>query len=199
MAYQFTQTGQELQNLIDRIYQLADEYDSAINYAVGDYCSHEGKLYKCTAATTGTFDASKWDDSIFVLDEVDSLDTRLTTAENTLANVGTSSYPDPATATLAASTYTEILNVSLAAGTWVIAGNARFENVAAGLRVLGISNSSTSVNALGTQQIYQSSGLCVLNPVRILSFSTTTTVYLVAYSSVACDVDRAYIRAVRII
>ena len=70
--------------------QLADEYDSATNYAVGDYCSHEGKLYKCTAATTGTFDASKWDDSIFVLDEVDGLDTRLTTAESDITSLNTS-------------------------------------------------------------------------------------------------------------
>lgn len=81
MAYQFTQTGQELQYLIDRIYQIADEYDSSVSYTVGDYCSHEGHIYKCTAATTGTFDASKWTSSIFVMDTVKGLDTRLTTAE----------------------------------------------------------------------------------------------------------------------
>ena len=85
MAYQFTQTGQELQYLIDRIYQIADEYDSSASYAVGDYCSYQGHIYKCTAATTGTFDASAWTDSIFVMDTIKALDTRLTTAEGDIS------------------------------------------------------------------------------------------------------------------
>lgn len=81
MAYQFTQTGAELQDLIDRIYQIAEEYDPGTSYVIGDYCSYGGKVYRCTAETTGTFDPSKWTDSVIVMDAVKSLKGRMDTAE----------------------------------------------------------------------------------------------------------------------
>lgn len=81
MAYQFTQTGAELQDLIDRIYQIAEEYDPGMSYVIGDYCSYGGKVYRCTAATTGTFDPSKWTDSVIVMNAIKSLKGRMDTAE----------------------------------------------------------------------------------------------------------------------
>lgn len=81
MAYQFTQTGQEIQYLLDEAMQLAEEYDSSVSYAVGDYCSHEGTLYRCTTATTGTWDASKWTDNVIVLNALKTLKGRMDTAE----------------------------------------------------------------------------------------------------------------------
>ncbi len=81
MAYQFTQTGQEIQYLLDEAMQLAEEYDSSVSYAVGDYCSHEGTLYRCTTATTGTWDASKWTDNVIVLNALRTLKGRMDTAE----------------------------------------------------------------------------------------------------------------------
>lgn len=81
MAYQFTQTGAELQDLIDRIYQIAEEYDPGTSYVIGDYCSSGGKVYRCTAATTGTFEPSKWTDSVIVMDAIKSLKGRMDTAE----------------------------------------------------------------------------------------------------------------------
>lgn len=81
MAYQFTQTGQEIQYLLDEAMQLAEEYDSSVSYAVGDYCSHEGTLYRCTTATTGTWDASKWTDNVIVLNALRALKGRMDTAE----------------------------------------------------------------------------------------------------------------------
>lgn len=82
MAYQFTQTGQEIQYLLDEAMQLAEEYDSSVSYAVGDYCSHEGTLYRCTTATTGTWDASKWTDNVIVLNALKTLKGRMDTAES---------------------------------------------------------------------------------------------------------------------
>lgn len=38
----------------------SDEYDQSKTYAVGDYCIYENSLYKCTAAATGVWDATKW-------------------------------------------------------------------------------------------------------------------------------------------
>ena len=40
----------------------AEEYDAADTYAVGDYCVHDGKLYKCTTAITAgeAWNAAHW-------------------------------------------------------------------------------------------------------------------------------------------
>lgn len=62
--------------------QLANEYDASTSYAVGDYCSHEGTLYRCTTATTGTWDASKWTDNVIVLNALKTLKGRMDTAES---------------------------------------------------------------------------------------------------------------------
>ena len=172
MAYQFTQTGQELQNLIDRIYQLADEYDSATNYAVGDYCSHEGKLYKCTAATTGTFDASKWDDSIFVLDEVDGLDTRLTTAEGKITSLNTSlaNYvsiviiPVPCTMSAGAATST-VANYSVAS------------YIPSGYKHIGTFGTATSSNECYFYQVTGSNGTVTVQVKRPSGSVTSATTF----------------------
>lgn len=37
------------------------EYSSSVEYEVGDYCLHNGTLYVCIDATTGTFDSSDWE------------------------------------------------------------------------------------------------------------------------------------------
>lgn len=41
---------------------IADEYDSTATYAVGDFCTHEGLLYKCTTAigTAEAWTAGHW-------------------------------------------------------------------------------------------------------------------------------------------
>ena len=39
---------------------VAAAYNSATTYAIGQYCLYEGNIYRCTAITTGTFDATKW-------------------------------------------------------------------------------------------------------------------------------------------
>lgn len=41
--------------------QSADGYDESRSYAVGDYCLHDGTLYRCTTATAGeAWNAAHW-------------------------------------------------------------------------------------------------------------------------------------------
>lgn len=89
MAFQFSQTGQELQYLFNEVVQLAGDYDGTVTYAVGDYCNYLGTVYRCTASTTGTFDAADWT-TVIVLDELESLTTRVTTAETNITSVTSS-------------------------------------------------------------------------------------------------------------
>lgn len=39
---------------------FAPNYDNATSYQVGDLCIYGLRLYKCTAAATGSWDPSKW-------------------------------------------------------------------------------------------------------------------------------------------
>lgn len=48
---------------------IAAEFDSAVSYAAGDYCTKDGKLYKATAATAGAWDAANWTE-VTVTDEM---------------------------------------------------------------------------------------------------------------------------------
>lgn len=69
--------------------QLANEYDASTSYAVGDYCSHEGTLYRCTTATTGAWDASKWTSNVIVLNALKTLKGRMDTAESDISALNT--------------------------------------------------------------------------------------------------------------
>ena len=39
---------------------ITDAYDTTHSYAVGDYCIKDNTLYRCTGATTGAWDSTKW-------------------------------------------------------------------------------------------------------------------------------------------
>ena len=39
---------------------VAAPYDDTITYAIGQYCSYEGDIYRCIAITTGAFDSTAW-------------------------------------------------------------------------------------------------------------------------------------------
>lgn len=71
-AYASRWTGEEIDDAIDRAkaggeidaavksLSSAEEYSSAQTYAMGDYCTHDWKLYRCTTAIT---EAEAWTDS----------------------------------------------------------------------------------------------------------------------------------------
>lgn len=64
-AYESRWTGEEIDDAIGRAkvggeidaILNAAEYSAAQTYAVGDYCTHDGKLYRCTTAIT---EAEAW-------------------------------------------------------------------------------------------------------------------------------------------
>ena len=40
---------------------IASTYSTSVAYVVGDYCTYEGALYRCTAETDGAFDPADWE------------------------------------------------------------------------------------------------------------------------------------------
>ena len=39
---------------------VADAYNSSANYIIGQICSYQGRIWKCTKRTSGAFDATAW-------------------------------------------------------------------------------------------------------------------------------------------
>lgn len=65
---------------------IADPYSSSATYSVGDYCSHDGKLYRCTTAisTAEDWTAAHWTETT-VGDELDNGGGSASMEEMTLA------------------------------------------------------------------------------------------------------------------
>lgn len=45
-------------NIFDVLFSSASDFDATKSYAVGDYTVYQNKLYKCTVAHTGSWNAS---------------------------------------------------------------------------------------------------------------------------------------------
>jgi len=146
-------------------------------FAVGDFIiDQSGKFYVCTAAgTPGTWGA----------------------VGGSSALTYNSSYIASAVTMTSASTAYNITSLSLTAGTWLVNGNASFYSPSnTGIpNQLEIYLTDTSASLSGTN-IYGSSwcmspnnssgtSLCALSISRIITLSTTTTIYLECVASVA--------------
>lgn len=103
---------------------------------------------------------------------------------------------------LTASTATELISLSLSAGTWVVTGTAEYKSVTSGNRyAIAIENgvrfayaddSVVAINAGGDATI-----MC-LSTTRIIELNSPATVYLVGYSNTTATVNPAQMHAVRI-
>ena len=54
-----TASAQQAASFVNSI--IAPTYSTGVSYAVGDYCTYEGSMYRCTTATGGAFDPDDWD------------------------------------------------------------------------------------------------------------------------------------------
>ena len=72
---------QGLQTLVNELETniVAEEYSSSATYAVGDYCIYNNLLYRCTTATTGTWDSTAWV-QVIISDEIPTIRS-ITTAQ----------------------------------------------------------------------------------------------------------------------
>ena len=58
---------------------VALEYDTTVSYTVGRYCVYENNLYRCTTATTGSWDSTAWV-KVVISDEIPTIHS-ITTAQ----------------------------------------------------------------------------------------------------------------------
>lgn len=135
--FYFTQTGEELQTLVNLVQNgFAREYDTATSYSAGDYCQHDGAFYKCRAATSGAWDASKWSAATLG----GQLAQKATLSE---INVYNSVQLGEAVAAAGDGSNVKLLSATLAAGAWLVIAGSSFSANASGYRQIGLSNSDT--------------------------------------------------------
>lgn len=92
----------DLQNVANGVrdtaaHNLAPEYDATADYAVGDYCTHAGVLYRCNTAITG---GETWTSGHWTQTDVESefaTDADLTASFNTAAHNLAAEYDSTAT------------------------------------------------------------------------------------------------------
>lgn len=53
-----TEAAQEAASFVNSI--IAPSYSTSLMYAVGDYCTYNGAMYRCTTATDGAFNPNHW-------------------------------------------------------------------------------------------------------------------------------------------
>lgn len=87
MAYRFTQTADELQDIMDLAQShIATPHSIETSYSKDDYCTYEGALYKALEDVSGAWDESKWEEvtvgeELANLGSVSSAGVELTQAE----------------------------------------------------------------------------------------------------------------------
>ena len=54
-----TASAQQAASFVNSI--IAPTYSTGVSYAIGDYCTYEGSMYRATAATSGAFDSDDWE------------------------------------------------------------------------------------------------------------------------------------------
>lgn len=177
MAYQFTQTGAEIQDILDLAQlQIAAPYDSASSYSAGDYCTKDDGFYVCTASTSGTWDGSKWS-AVTVGDVLSSLNATLTNMSNAVVNNNEETVSVPS-----GSGYTLLGQRTLAAGTWLILFGAAWAGDASGYRLVQLTTSSTAPTAIGRANMAivapASSTTTTCSQINMYKLASSTTYYL---------------------
>lgn len=126
MAYQFTQTGAEIQDILDLAQlQIAAPYDSASSYTAGDYCTYGDGFYVCTASTSGTWDASKWS-AVTVGDGLETANANISSLNATITSFSNLFSATPTAPTAYSSRCTDISDGYIRVGN-VVYVSVRFE------------------------------------------------------------------------
>lgn len=185
MAYTFSQTGAEIQNILNLAQtQIASPYNTSTNYVIGDYCTRSGALYRCKAATSGTWSSSKWE-------AVTAMDSFNTDYSQNTADVSVSS----------GSWQVVYSTAQYPIGTYLVEYGGGFASNATGYRAVGINtdNSSFSANRWTPTAAAVNGQQTRMTVFRIYNITSASNFYVWAYQNSGSSLTlQAYIRVVRL-
>lgn len=153
---------------INNILNLANGYvaapfSSATTYAVGDYCSRSGKIYRCKTAGAAAWSSSRWTE-VVLGDEVTGINTDIALTSGASSSVSNNSW-------------TLLQTLSVSAGLYLVNYGCSWGGSATGYRQLGLN--ADSQNAPGGRTVLVAQGTSgagtSMNGVRIWKFTAAGT------------------------
>jgi len=158
------QTEAQIQDILNLAQNsVAAPFLTTMSYLVGDYCSYNGKIYRCKTATSGAWVSSRWTEVAI---------------GDALSGMNTGYYEDMSTnaTNVASNSWTKILTTSFPAGLYLIEFYASFDANASGYRGMGYgaADSYTS-NRTSLLAAPVSGNQTRMTGIRLLSVSATTS------------------------
>lgn len=153
---------------INNILNLANGYvaapfSSATTYAVGDYCSRSGKIYRCKTAGASAWSSSRWTE-VVLGDEVTGINTDIALTSGSSTSVSNNSW-------------TLLQTLSVSAGLYLVNYGCSWGGSATGYRQVGLN--ADSQNAPGGRTVLTAQGTSgtgtSMNGVRIWKFAAAGT------------------------
>lgn len=161
---------------INNILNLANGYvaapfSSATTYAVGDYCSRNGKVYRCKTAGAAAWSSSRWTE-VVIGDEL---------AKGNNSPV----YTSGGTVSLASETWAAVQTISLTPGLWLVEYGVSFQSNATGYRMCAFTDSSAEPSVDRTIPMSPAISGVATNVIKtgIIEVPATTTYYLWAWQN----------------
>lgn len=169
---------------------VAAPFNSATNYAAGDYCSRSGKVYRCKTAGAAAWSASRWTE-VVIGDELSTRGVYNSIVSGASAQVSST-----------ADNFTQVQKLDLEAGTWLIMAGMSFSNNQTGFRQIGLTSAdSISVDRLSplhSAATGAGAGV-VLNLTRAFYLASAGSVYLWARQNSGNTLTvYPYIQAIRL-
>jgi len=163
-----TKTTADINNVLNLANgYIAAPWNSATSYAVGDYCSRSGKVYRCTAATSGSWVASRWVEVVIG----DELAKRI--------NYNSIVLGEAKQVSSGSDNFTQLQTIDLPAGVWLITAGASFGNNANGYRQIGLTNAdSISVDRLSPTAAAVNGSGTGMSLMRVFYLASAGTIYL---------------------
>lgn len=166
---------------------VASPFLTTTNYAVGDYCSRNGKVYRCKTATSGAWVSSRWTE-VVIGDEL---------AKGNNIPV----YTGEISASASSGTWTSVMNISLTPGLWLIEYGVSFQSNSTGYRVMALLPTSTAPEqqdrTMPAAQAVTGSATTIIKT-TFINVETTTTYYIWAYQNSGSSINAyPYVRTYR--
>lgn len=203
MAYRFTQTGSEIQDILDLAeLQLATPFNETVSYSIGDYCVYGNGYYVCIGATYGEWNAAKWS-AVTIGDELktQAVDIAMN-ASDIEALIGNPVYTGGGTVSTTSGTWTDAQSVTLTKGIYLIEYGISFSPNSNGARRIALTTSATAPSQ-GDRTMpcvaAVSGEATTLKATTMVNPSSTTTYHFWAFQSSGSNVNSfPYIRTMKL-
>ena len=165
--YTFSQSDSGIQQILNLAQNyVAAPFSSSTNYAVGDYCSRSGNIYRCKTAGASAWSATRWT-AVTLGDELSDVNNPISVDSGSSQSVSSGSW-------------TVLQSKSFDAGLYLINYGCSWGASATGYREIGLNTDSANAPSGRLVQVAQgtSGAGTSMSGVRVWNVTATTTFYI---------------------